>query len=246
MNIHSDVVFANQCDNTCFSILNFENHTAKMISTNTRGVGINRNFSLMYASADICLFADDDVIYMDDVEDKVTREFDRHPDADVFIFNFEHSGERRLNHFFKTHKCSKLLGRMGAGFQIAFRLASAKKKNIWFTTLFGGGCLFPCGEDSKWLVDAYKNGLNIYVSKEIIGSVSFETSSWFSGVNERYFYGFGAYYKDAHPKTFLIWVLYFALRTTKMTKMGFLERIRWMRNGIKGYDQLQSYEEFIK
>ena len=83
MNIHSDVVFANQCDRTAYDEREFDGHTAKMISTQTRGVGINRNTALMYASAEICLFADDDVKYVDNVEQLVLGEFDAHPDADV-------------------------------------------------------------------------------------------------------------------------------------------------------------------
>ena len=89
MNIRSDVVFANQADYTAFNELEFNGHMAKMISTQTRGVGINRNLTLMYASADICLFADDDVIYNDNYPEVVIREFDEHPDADIFIFHFD-------------------------------------------------------------------------------------------------------------------------------------------------------------
>lgn len=248
MNVHSDIVYANQCEKTAFDTMTFENHSAKMISTQTRGVGINRNLSLMYASADICLLADDDIVYRDDVEHVVLKEFEKHPDADIFIFNYDavDAGNRKIKKFHKTQRCSKIFRKMGGGVRIAFRLASIKKANLWFTTLFGGGCVFPCGEDSKWLVDAYNRNLCIYVSKESLGKVSFQGSSWFSGVNEQYFYGFGAYYKDAHPKTFALWILYFALRTTKMTKMGFFNKILWMRNGINGYETLLSYENFLK
>ena len=48
MNISSDVVFANQCDRTAYEELRFDGHTAKMISTETRGVGMNRNLSLIH------------------------------------------------------------------------------------------------------------------------------------------------------------------------------------------------------
>ena len=248
MNIHSDVVFANQTDKTAFDQIQFNGeHSAKMISTQTRGVGINRNLSLIYASADICLLADDDIVYRDDVEEVVLNEFETHPDADIFLFNYDavDVGKRKIKNFKKTQKSSKFFRKMGGGIRIAFRLASIKKANLWFTTLFGGGCIFPCGEDSKWLVDAYNKNLNIYVSKESIGTVSFGDSSWFSGVNEHYFYGFGAYYKDAHPLTYPLWLIYFAIRTSKMTKMGFFEKFRWMCNGIDGYRQLLSYKDFI-
>ena len=249
MNIRSNVVFANQCGRTSFNQIQIDDdHYAKMISTETKGVGINRNLSLMYASADICLLADDDIVYRDDVESIVLKEFDNHPDADIFLFNYDAAnvGNRKIKIFKKTQKCSKIFRKMGGGIRIAFRLGSVKKANLWFTTLFGGGCIFPCGEDSKWLVDAYSKNMNVYVSKESIGTVSFNNSSWFSGVNERYFYGFGAYYKDAHPKTFLLWMFYFALRTTKMTKMSFLSKIRWLKNGVNGYNQMLKFEEFVK
>ena len=71
MNVHSDIVYANQCDHTSYEEIEFEGHTAKMISTTTRGVGINRNLALTYATADICLMADDDVTYTDDMEQRV-------------------------------------------------------------------------------------------------------------------------------------------------------------------------------
>jgi len=87
MNIHSDVVFANQADRTEKQQIEFEGHTARMITTDTRGVGINRNTALMYAQGEICLFADDDVTYDDDMEQRVLAEFDSHPDADVMIFH---------------------------------------------------------------------------------------------------------------------------------------------------------------
>ena len=55
MNIHSDVIFANQCDRTAYEEIAFEGHTARMISTETRGVGNNRNLALTYAKGDILL-----------------------------------------------------------------------------------------------------------------------------------------------------------------------------------------------
>ena len=248
MNVHSDIVFANQGNKTGYAELLFENHKAKMISTATRGVGINRNLTLMYASADICLFADDDIVYKDDVEKIVLKEFEEHPDADVFIFNYDavDAGNRKIKVFQKTQRCSKFFKKLSGGIRIAFRLASVKKANLWFSTLFGGGCIFPCGEDTKWLVDAYNKNLRVYVSKESIGTVSFSDSSWFDGVNNRYFYGFGAYYRDTHPFSYPLWMLYFAIRTSKMTKMSFLEKIRWMRNGVVGYSSLLSFDQYTK
>ena len=200
MNIHSNVVFANQADRTELSELEFEGHLARMITTTTRGVGKNRNLALLYAQGDICLLADDDVIYADDMEEKVLREFDAHPDADVIIFHFESTDPTRPQPNAKKPRWVHFWNRMPwPTFRIAFRLSAVKKGNVWFTTLFGGGCTFPSGEDSMWLNTARRKGLKMYVSTETIGKVFYESSSWFTGYDEKYFYGKGAYHQAVHP-----------------------------------------------
>lgn len=247
MNIRSNVVFANQTDETSLKKIEFENHIATIISTETRGVGKNRNIALLNASADICLFADDDVVYDDDLEKKVVGEFERHPDADVIIFNLETDDKNRKQKIYpKTKKCSRFCRKPWATFKIAFRLDSVKKSNIWFSTLYGGGAIFPSGEDSLWIMEAFHKGLIFYVSKEKIGKVSFAKSTWFTGYDEKYFYGKGAYYKKAHPKSYFLWMLYFSFRTRKMSKMGFGEKMNWMYKGLGGYNKLLSYEEYLR
>ncbi len=246
MNIHSNVIFANQCNHTAYDEFKFEDYTAKMISTNTRGVGINRNLALMYASADICLLADDDVVYYDNYKEVILKEFEIHPQADIFIFHFDTDSIRKQIKYKKTKKCNKFTRMSWGGVRIAFRLSSIKKANVCFTTLFGGGCIFPSGEDSMWLLDAKRKGLKFYVSNKTIGTVSFAESTWFTGFDEKYFYGKGAYYQAVHKKTFLLWMLYFAFRTRKQSKLAFKERIRWMKKGRVGYKKTLSFEDYQK
>ena len=90
MNIHSDVVFANQCDRTAYDEIEFEGHTAKMVSTATRGVGKNRNKALMNASGKYLLCSDQDMIYIDGYEKIVVDAFSRCPKADIIVFNLEY------------------------------------------------------------------------------------------------------------------------------------------------------------
>lgn len=247
MNIHSDVIFANQADRTGMAEHTFEGHTARMITTDTRGVGVNRNIALMYADADICLFADDDVTYTDDMENIVVSEFEAHPDADVMIFHLDTDDPlRKQVKYAKTKKCGPFTRMPWGGFRIAFRLNAVRKANLWYTTLFGGGCKFPSGEDSMWLHDGKKKGLTFYVSDKTIGTVSFRESTWFTGADERFFYAKGAYYQAVHPKTLALWTGYFALRSRSMCDMPWREKQRWMRRGAQGYQEMMSFEEFKK
>lgn len=245
MNIHSNVVFANQCDHTSYEEVEFDGHTAKMISTQTRGVGVNRNLAIMYANADICLFADDDVVYRDNMEALVVSEFDAHPDADVIIFHLDTDDkERTQEKYFKTKKCGVFARMPWGGVRIAVRLASVKKANVFFTTLFGGGCVFPSGEDSIWLQDAKRKGLTFYVSKETIGKVMFAASTWFTGFDERYYYGKGAFYQAARPKLKYLWMLYFVVRSHKHKNMKLADKLKWMNYGAIGYKKLISYDDY--
>ena len=227
MNIHSNVVFANQADTTAYDELEFEQKRARMITTATRGVGINRNLALTYADADICLFADDDVQYVDNLEEIVLHEFDAHPDADVFIFHLDTDDEdRKQVKYAKTRKHGRFERMPWGGVRIAFRLPSVKKANVWFTTLFGGGCVFPSGEDSMWLLEAKRKGLNFYVSKETIGTVSFAESTWYTGYDEKFYFSKGAFYAAVHPKSIYLWLLYFAFRTRGSGNLSFSEKMR--------------------
>lgn len=245
MNIHSDVVFANQGDRTSYEELSFDGHTAKMISTGTRGVGINRNLALMYATADICLFADDDVVYKDNAEALVVSEFEAHPDADVMIFHLDtDDAERAQAKYPKTKKCGMFTRMPWGAVRIAVRLSSVKKANVLFSTLFGGGTVFPSGEDSLFLTDMRKAGLTFYVSKETIGTISFETSTWFTGYDEKYFYGKGVFYQAARPRLKYFWILYMVLRTHKKKGLGFGDKLKWMTYGFKGYKNMMSYDEY--
>ena len=238
MNVNSDIVFANQCDRTLYEEYQFDGHKAKMISTETKGVGINRNLTLMYASADICLFSDDDMYYVDNLEEIVLKEFELNPDADVIIFNLDSDDPvRKQKKYDKTRKCKKFERMPWGCVRVAFRLNAQRKANIFFTMLFGGGAKFLSGEDSMWLIDAKRKGLKFYVSKETIGKVSFDTSTWFTGYDEKFYFSKGAFYGAVHPKTFLLWAIYFALRSRKRSKLSFSQKMKQMKAGRKAFNQ---------
>ena len=246
MNIHSDAIFANQSGINDYQELDFEGHRAKLISTDTIGVGKNRNLALLYADSEICLLADDDMTYRDDVEQVVLSEFDRFPEADIIIFNIDtDDAARKQKRYSVSRKCHPLERMPWGAVRIAFRLSSVRKANLWFSTMFGGGAPYPSGEDSMWLNDAKRKGLKMYISGKTIGTVSFADSSWFSGRNEEYFFGRGAYYQAVHPKTIYLWMLYFAFRVRTNCELTFSQKTKWMLYGSKGYKKSMSYQQYI-
>lgn len=248
MNIQSNVVFANQSDCVRYDEFEFNGNTAKMITTNTRGVGINRNLALMYASADICLFADDDVCYYDGYKEKIIEYYEKNPKADVVIFNFKVSrdGEKEKDIVTSGRRLKKRhLGKFGT-YCITARKNSLLKTNIWFITLFGGGTKYSSGEDSLFLLDCYNNKLRIYACENTLGFVHHKDSTWFTGYDEKFYFGKGAFYQVAHKRTFWIWMQYFLFRTRKFGSLSRKQKKYWIKQGRKAFKQGKSFEEFIK
>ena len=95
-----------------------------------------------------------------------------------------------------------------------------------------------------WIKDLRKAGLTFYVSKETIGTVSYETSTWFTGYDDKYFYGVGACFTAINSRTTLFKYMYMALHTRGKGKLSISEKFFWMRNGKKGYEEMLSFEDY--
>lgn len=235
MNIQTDVVYANQGDRYDFEETQIGGKNVRMISTAQRGVGKNRNVALLHAVGDICIFSDDDVCYVDGYEEIVQGAFQEVPQADILIFNFT-TGSSRKEEINRKIKRGRIWNVLSYGtYRIAFRLGKIQKANIWFTTLFGGGSKYLCGEDSLWLVEALKKGLKIYTYPRIIGEVKQEESTWFSGYNEDYFFSRGAWLQAALPKMKYLMTLYYIIRFRKISKISSGLIYKFIRMGMDSY-----------
>lgn len=248
MNIRSDVVFANQADETKYEEKNINGCKAKMITTTTRGVGINRNLALMYADADICLMADDDMVYNDGYAEGIKAAFEELPDADVIIFCCElwRNGEMIGKAPLQTNRVGHL-STFKYGIHIAVKMKRIKEKNINFSTLFGGGAAYSSGEDSLFIADCFKKGLKVYTHKFCIGKTTKDESTWFNGFTKKFLYDKGAFYSAMSERFAKVLCLQLILRHRNIYKeagVSFFEAYKLMKSGIKGLKTLKTYEEF--
>lgn len=245
MNIHSNVVFANQTDRNSFDYIENEDHYAKMISTKTRGVGLNRNIALLASTADIVLFADDDTVFNGNVEDNVLKAFKYFPKADVICFGSEYSKNGQVIKLRKPQK-GKLpfVKSMKFGTSaLAARRSSLLKANIMFNQLFGGGCLYQHGEDSDFIIQCYKKKLNVYSYDYVLGCTAKDSSTCFFGYDEKYFYDTGALAKSSFGILAIPYMLYMAIRVKEDCKLNFIKKFQCLRAGFKGFDSLITYKE---
>ena len=65
MNLQSDAVIINQCDENTYLEYEYGGNTIRGYSFAEKGVGLSRNNALLRAKADIVLFSDEDIVYHD-------------------------------------------------------------------------------------------------------------------------------------------------------------------------------------
>ncbi len=212
MNIQSDAIFGNQCDRNEIKQFEWNGHAIKYLSFAERGVGLNRNNALMRADGDICLFADDDMVYVDGYPDLIEKAFEQNQKADVIVFNLIEKNSQR--------KQIKKLARVGylnylryGTARVAFKLSSVKAQGIYFNQCFGGGTEHAHGEDNLFLAACLNKGLKIYaVPIEIAELREERPSSWNTGYDDKYLIDQGILYKTISRKWWKLLCLQDAVR----------------------------------
>lgn len=192
MNIQTDAIVVNQCqeDNVCEFMYN--NHSVKWYSLNEKGVGLSRNTALMRASADILLFADDDVVFCDGYEQLVIDEFERCKNISLIVFNIKCLNLDRYEKETKKTKRIHFFSSLSYGaYRFAVKRDAILHNCIYFSQLYGGGSLYSAGEDNIFLNDCLKHKLVCKASSTNIGTVTHNESTWFKGFNEKYFEDLG-------------------------------------------------------
>ena len=239
MNLQCDSVIANQCGINELKQREYPWGTVTMLSSDTTGVGVNRNLALSAASGDILLFADDDLRYCDKLAEGVLKAFSQLPQADVLLFSIDITrngelAEQRRHPVKRRHLWNSL--RFGT-YCIAIRHSAVKKHHLRFSTQFGGGCTYGSGEDTLFLRDCFAAGLKVYSHSFVLGSRSKDSSSWFCGCNEKFFYDKGALFTALSPWLSLPFSLYFLLKHHRklLKELSFLRAFRLMRKGSHNY-----------
>ena len=236
MNLKTDAIIINQTDNTNYEEIELNQNNFKIFSFNERGVGLSRNSALMRSDADICILADDDMIFCDNYEETVKKAFAENPDADVVIFNLieENASLNRQN---SSIKKIGILNYMNYGAaRIAFRRKSVSYNGISFNLNFGGGTTHLSGEDTLFLRECLKKGLNVIAVPYSLAKLNDERdSTWFKGYTEKYFFDKGVLLGFAHPVLALPFAFYLAYRHKGFdnNQLGLSDSLKEIIKGIK-------------
>lgn len=231
MNIQSDAIIGNQCDYNSVEKFEYDGHSITYLNFAERGVGLNRNNALMRATADYCLFADDDMIYVDGYVEIIENMFVETPNADVIIFNLKENNTSRfiVN---KAHKVGRLNYLRYGTARIVVKLNSIKKNGIYFNQCFGGGTEHCHGEDNIFLTQCLNAGLKVYAVPVVIAELTDERkSTWYNGYDEKYLKDQGELYRAISRKFWRFLCMQDAIRHSKEYKKSAISSYKLMARG---------------
>ncbi|MBQ8525231.1 MAG: glycosyltransferase [Clostridia bacterium] len=239
MNIHCDCIMANQTDNSSKGDFDIGGNSIKVINSTFVGLGANRNLALDNASADIVLFADDDLVYADDMPEGVLSAFETNPRADVILFSCtETDSEGQVVYNYAPGQGRRYMfnSLKFPTYVIAARTKSLKRKKIRFSAMFGAGSSYSFGEDTVFLADCFKAGLKVYGSDFNIGTSTKELH-WFEGYTDSFFITKGAVYKCIFGKSAPVYGLHFAKKYAKMSGIDKKLIYELMEKGMEDYQK---------
>lgn len=200
MNLQSDAIIINQCQENSYLEYEYGKNKIRAYSFCEKGVGLSRNNALMRATADIILFADEDIVYHDGYAERILEAFEKHPKADMLLFNMDVEANRATYHIKKEGRVHFYNSGRYPTYSFAIRREKVQKANITFSLFFGGGARYSNGEDSLFLLECLKKGLKVYALPVEIGKEVPRPSTWFHGYTKKFFFDRGVLYYYLYGK----------------------------------------------
>jgi len=226
--IKSDILIINQSNNQ----KRYFNSNIRIYNYNEKGLSKSRNRGLENANGEICVIADDDIIYKESYCDILKKSFEKNLDADIITFQIETpDGNLFKNYSKKEFWHNKRTILKVSSIEIAFRRDSIIKNNIKFDERFGLGSKYITGEENIFLMDCLDKGLKIkYIPSPIVIHPYENSGRIFS---ESLIFSKGAVFARLFKFNFIVLNFLFALKKYKEYKNchNFINFIRLIYKG---------------
>lgn len=240
MNITTSATIINQSDRIDNMYLPNDSGFLRMITTKERGLSRSRNMAIRESRSEICVLADDDVVYNDGYEKTIVEAYKTYPRADIIAFAVPtENAERRKTYPTKARRISYLRSMKISSYEITFRRESILGAGVGFNERFGAGSnCYDSGEENIFLFDCIRKGLKVFFVPKIIGRVSHESSTWFRGYNEKFFFDKGATFAAMFKRLSVVMIAQFLVRKRCLYSggIGLFEAARQMFEGMRNYD----------
>ena len=94
-----------------------------------------------------------------------------------------------------------------------------------------------------FLKACFDAGLRVYAHEYVLGTCAKDTSTWFVGHNEKYFYDKGVLMRYLFPRIPRLMAVYFGVRFKRDTELSIKRRVQLMLLGVRGGKNMEPYQE---
>lgn len=241
--ITSDVVIVNQVNNK-ENLFNFIFENIRVYSFIEKGTSNSRNRLLELANGDICIFADNDTVFVDNYQELILNAYRSNKKADIMIFYASNLNKQREK--------NKKIGNKKINFfdlmkirtnEISIKkevIEKIKNEEIKFNCNFGPNAFFEKGEETVFISDIFNKGFNIYSINIKISNSRNDTSTWFKGYNEKFLYDQGAIFKKITPKYYNLLIMQYIIRKYHLYRknVSMIKAYNIMNKGANKYTEI--------
>lgn len=149
--------------------LTSDHENIRVINSEERGLSHSRNLAIREAIGEICLVADDDVQYVENLNDIVIDAYSTYKDAAVITFQMNNAeGALYRDYPDITYHTSKTI-RSVNGVVISFKTGALLKTETYYDLNFGLGCTFQTANEYVFMKNVLKSQLQaVFVNKVIL------------------------------------------------------------------------------
>ncbi|PQB04844.1 hypothetical protein BST85_08010 [Aureitalea marina] len=160
------VLIVNQTDED--KQLESDRENVRVINTSDRGLPQSRNMAIAHAQSDICLVADDDVVYEPELDAIIHQAFEHYSDAAVITFKMNNSDGTPYRSYPDVTAHNVASADTVNGVVISFRRKSLLDHKVGYNIHFGLGTTFGTANEYVFMRNCLEAGLPTYFYPQAI------------------------------------------------------------------------------
>lgn len=162
-----NLIIVNQTDQN--RLLSTDRFNVKVINSFERGSPASRNLAIKHATAEVCLMADDDIIYLPNLKQHIEAAYQNHPEAAMISFQAIDETQKLYTDYFPAGIHNKSSLKKIYTWVISFKREVFKANQIYFNHYFGVGSVFKGETEYVFLRSAFDQGLKmVHVAETIV------------------------------------------------------------------------------
>jgi len=212
----------------------------RVINTQERGLPQSRNIGIQNAIGEVCLVADDDVVYVDNLASIILNGYSAYPDAAVITFQLINTKGELYRSYPAISKHTHKHVNTVNGVVISFKKEMLLEKEVFYNLHFGLGATFGTANEYVFMKNVLYAKLPAYFVPEVILTHPDESSGQAIS-SDRVLYARGALTYKYYGVLSYLWAckyVFFLVRHKYIAPKEAFAKAKKAFSGIKRYKQL--------